>query len=295
MSAMALRQTRDPLRPPEAPGLGRGIGFALLVHIALVVAISINVQWRTKTLPAFEAELWSAVPQAAAPKAVEPEPEPEPPKPEPKPEPVKGPTPEEIQAQRDAEIAVAKAKKEEQKKREAALLEEQKKLKALKEKQDKAERDKQDKLEKEKQDKLDKAKQDKLDKAAEKAADAKREAQRQENLRRMMGMAGASGGPTSTGTAAKSSGPSSSYGGRIVARVRPNIIYSDSPAGNPVAEVEVRAAPTGDIIGKKLLKSSGDPEWDKAVLRAIDKTEKLPTDVDGSVPSSIVISFRYRD
>ena len=34
---------------------------------------------------------------------------------------------------------------------------------------------------------------------------------------------------------------------------------------------------------------------DDAVLRAIDKTEVLPRDTDGRVPSSFEISFRPRD
>ncbi|MDN3920546.1 cell envelope integrity protein TolA [Roseateles violae] len=295
MSGFHLRR-HDPLRPPEAPGLGRGFGFAVLVHALLVLALSAGVQWRTKTLPTFEAELWSAVPQAAAPKAVEPPPPPPEPEPELKPTPKPPqPSPEELQQQRDAEIAIAKAK-ELKKKQDAELEAERKKQQLLKEQKDKAERDRQDQLKRDKleKQKLDKEKQDKLDKA-NKDAEAKREAQRQENLRRIQGMAGASGDANASGTALKSSGPSSSYGGRIVARVRPNIIYNDAGSGNPVAEIEVRAAPDGRIIGHKLIKSSGDLEWDKAVQRAIDKTEVLPRDVDGKVPSPIVISFRLRD
>ncbi len=288
MSGFALSQFNDPLRPPEAPGMGRSIGFALLVHVLLVVALSLGVHWRTQSVPAFEAELWSVIPQAAAPKAVEPPPEPEPEtKPTPKPP---QPAPEDLQAQRDAEIAIAKAKDEKKKRDDAEA--ERKKQQALKEKQDKLDKQAADDKRKE----ADRLKQDKLkaDKAV-KDADAKREALRQDNLKRMMGLAGASGGPTSTGTALKSSGPSSTYAGRIIARVRPNIIYDGTPAGNPQAEVEVRVAPDGTIIGRKLVKPSGDPDWDKAVLRALDKTEILPRDTDGSVQSLMVLTFRPRD
>jgi len=286
--------------------MGRGFAFALIAHAALLAALSAGVSWRTQDPPAFEAELWSAVPQAAAPKLVEPEPEPEPPKPEPKPEPkVQQPSPEELQAERDAEIAVAKAKEkkklEAERQRLAELEAERKKQLALKEKEKlererekqlQAKREAEDKLKKEK---LDKQLKDKQAKAEEAKREAKLEAQRQENLRRIQGMAGASGGPSATGTALKSSGPSASYGGRIKARVRPNIIYTDAPSGNPVAEVEVRTAPDGTIIARKLLKPSGDSDWDNAVLRAIDKTETLPRDTDGRVPSVLVISFKPRE
>lgn len=304
MSALSLHpRGRDPFRPPEAPGLGRGMIFALVAHALLVVAISANIQWRTKTLPTAEAELWSAVPHAAAPKEVLPPPEPEPEvKPTPKPPEPQQPSAQEIQAQRDADIAIAKQKKQredDEAKKRLAEQEELKKQKALK---DKAEKDKAEKerLEKEKADKL-KAQQQQaqLDKAkdakAQKDADAKREAQRQDNLKRIMGMAGASGGENARGTALKSSGPSSTYGGRVAARVKPNITYGDNPPGNPAAEVEVRIAPDGTIIGRKLIKSSGLPEWDSAVLRAIDKTESLPRDGDGSVPPVLLLSFRPHD
>jgi colicin import membrane protein len=36
-------------------------------------------------------------------------------------------------------------------------------------------------------------------------------------------------------------------------------------------------------------------EWDETVLRAIDRTEVLPRDVDGRVPSTMVIAFRPKD
>ncbi|MDC6165869.1 cell envelope integrity protein TolA [Paucibacter sp. XJ19-41] len=289
----------DASRPPPSAGLGRGFALALLAHGLLIIALTAGVQWRSKTEPAFEAELWAAVPVAAAPREEAPPPEPEPVvKPAPaKPE----PPPPDLQAQRDAEIAIAKArekKREELEAKRLAELEEQRKqkLRELQEQKDKAAKDaKTLKEQQAKEQKLkdDKARQD--SKKAEALAEKRAEAQRQENLRRIQGMAGASGGPQATGTALQSAGPSPSYGGRIKARIRPNIIYSESGAGNPVAEVEVRAAADGHIIGRKLLKSSGDAEWDKAVLRAIDKTEMLPRDVDGRVPSVLVISFQPKD
>jgi len=53
----------------------------------------------------------------------------------------------------------------------------------------------------------------------------------------------------------------------------------------------VRAAPGGTIISWRLIKSSGDKTWDDAVLRAIERTGKLPPDIDGRVPSPITIGF----
>ena len=118
---------------------------------------------------------------------------------------------------------------------------------------------------------------------------------RQENLQRIQGMAGASGGPNATGTALKSSGPSASYAGRLVGRIKPNITYPGDVVGNPRAEVEVRVAPDGTITSRRIVQSSGNKAWDDAVLRAIDKTEILPKDTDGRVPPLIVLGFRPSD
>ncbi|QPF73836.1 cell envelope integrity protein TolA [Roseateles sp. DAIF2] len=294
-TASALALHRDPLRPPPAPGLGRGILLALVAHGLLVLGLTAGLNWRSQTEPAFEAELWAAVPVAAAPREeTPPEPEPEPVKPQPTPEPPR-PDPRVLQEQRDAEIAAEREKKkkkiEDEKKKREEEEAERKKREQL-ELKDKKAREEQ----KAREDKLkeDKAKQEKSKQDAKKA-EAALEKQRQENLRRIQGMAGATGAPNATGTALQSAGPSSSYAGRIKARIRPNIIYSDSGMGNPVAEAEVRAAPDGTILSSRLVKTSGDPEWDKAVLRAIEKTEVLPRDVDGRVPSHLIIKFQPRE
>ncbi|VWX62889.1 Cell division and transport-associated protein TolA (fragment) [Burkholderiales bacterium 8X] len=114
-------------------------------------------------------------------------------------------------------------------------------------------------------------------------------------LKRMQGMAGASGAENATGTALKSSGPSGSYGGKVAAAVRPNVTFPDADlvSGNPGAEFDIRLAPDGTIVGAPVLvKSSGLPNWDDAALRALQKTEKLPRDVDGTVPSRLTITLR---
>ena len=221
---------------------------------------------------------------------------------------------------RDAQIALQKKKLEDQKKKEAAERERKALEKKKKEAEEKAEKDKaakekalkekaaKDKAEQEKKE-LDKKKAAEKAKADEKkrqqeqaqkekqdkADDARAEALRQENLQRMQGMAGASGGPNATGTALKSSGPSASYAGRLVGRIKPNITFPGDVVGNPRAEVEVRVAPDGTITSRRIVQSSGNKAWDDAVLRAIDKTEILPKDTDGRVPPLIVLGFRPAD
>ena len=304
----------------------RAVGLALLAHALLLVALVINVQWKQTESATVEAELWSSSVQIAAPKAVDvppppvaaPRPAPIPPQPMAKVQPPP-PAPD----VKDADIALERAKK----KREAEKLEQAQQDKAEKAKRDKLEKDKALKAQKaeekaeeladkkaaedkrlkdkktaqEKQDALDKkakATQDARDAAkvaAEKADAQALAALRNDQMKRIAGMAVATGGANATGTAMQSSAPSSGYGGRVSAKVKPNIVSTDTFEGNPAAEVEVRSASDGTILSRKLVKSSGNKPWDEAVLKAIDKTETMPRDTDGRVPSTMILTFRPKD
>lgn len=135
--------------------------------------------------------------------------------------------------------------------------------------------------------------------AAAERADKQHQAQlakdRAENLKRISGMAGATGEAGSTGHAKQASGPSATYAGRIVAAVRPNIVFTENPASNPTAEVEVRTLPDGTVAARRIVKSSGMASWDDAVLKALDRTARLPRDDDGRVPGTLSIVFRLRE
>lgn len=250
--------------------------MALLVHGGLLIALALGVSWRSSEPAGISAELWAAVPQAAAPAAVEPLPPPPMPKVEPKPEPKVEPPPPKPET-RDADIAIEKQKAAEKEKREE---QEREKLE-----RQKAERDREAKLEKEKREKADNEK-----RAV--AVAAAQEAQRQANLQRMLNQAGATGAPQSTGTAQRDAGPSANYAGKIRARVQPNIVLTESVPPTLLASVELRVAPDGTITARRLVKSSGNAIWDEAVLRAIDRTETLPKDENGRVQSPMIIDFK---
>jgi colicin import membrane protein len=283
--------------------------LAILAHAFLIAALTWGVGWKRESTNApVQAELWSATVQQAAPAMVEPTPPPQlEPKPEPKVEPpakpVKAVEPE-PEPKIDPQIAIEKAKKEEKKKLEKKKADEAKeKAKALAKKEAEEEAAEKAKLEA-----LDKKKRaleaKKLE--AKKAADAKAaendkkyeaslKAAREANLKRIAGIAGASGSETATGTAKQSTGPSAGYAGRVSARVKPNIVFTAEVSGNIEAGVEVRTSPDGTITGRKIIKSSGNKAWDDAVLRALDKTEILPKDTDGRVPSTLEMYFKPKD
>mgnify|MGYP000007536983 FL=1 len=311
--------------PPPPKGTARSVGASLVVHSLLIVALTAGIQWKQDNSLSVEAELWSAVPMAAAPKLVEVEAPPPPPAPKPEPAPkpvVKAPEPP--APNRDADIALAKKRKieEEKKIQEALKAEERRKEELKKEAEKKAkakldedkrkleakkEEERKDKERKEKEKEKERAEKERKEKEAKKQAEQKDskasaeeakklEAIRKENMKRIAGLAGASGNENATGTAMKSSGPSDSYGGRIRARVKPNITFDPSSvSGNPAAEVEVRCAPDGTIVSRKLTKSSGNSAWDNAVLKAIDKTDILPRDTDGRVHSPLLLVFKPND
>jgi colicin import membrane protein len=196
------------------------------------------------------------------------------------------------QEQKLAQEQLKLKKQNEQKEKDKALEQQRQREK---EKLAQAQRDKKEQELKEQKDRKDKER--KAQEAKSAAQDERKlQAMRDENLRRMAGMAGATGSPNATGDALRASGPSASYGGRIIARVKPNIVFNpDDVSGNPVAEVEVRTAPDGKIMSRKLIKSSGNKAWDEAVVKALDKTDTLPRDTDGTIPTMMVLGFKPRD
>ena len=119
-------------------------------------------------------------------------------------------------------------------------------------------------------------------------------------------MASLAGSPTngngaagSTGTAAQSSGPSTSYAARVGGLVKRNITLTDAQRdeipGNPGLDIDIKALPDGTLLIPHIVKSSGYKAWDDAVLNAINKLETLPRDVDGKVPGRVPLTFRPKD
>jgi colicin import membrane protein len=291
--ATATTRLNDALLPRPPGGTRAGAAMALLVHLGLLVALTFSVDWRSKTPDVVSAELWSAVPQIAAPKPLERQPEPTPPTP-PKPLPTVTPKiePTPPPPAREPDINIERAKVEAAKKKAAAD-------EAKKEAADLAKT----KLEDKKKADAEKKKRAQEEQALQaKADDDKLARQREENLKRMMGQAttnsntGSSDNPNSKGTAAQDAAPSSSYVGKLAKRIRDeNLVYTGTAPDNATVEITIRSAAGGTLLGREVVKRSGHPDWDEAVLRAIDKAGSLPRDENGRVPREITIAFRRRD
>lgn len=267
--------------PPQPPGMWRAFALAVLAHLLLLGALTWGVNWKRQSQDlSAEAELWSSVPQQAAPKLVEAPPPPPPPV-----EKVQPPAPP-VPAAREADITLEreKKKKADEKKAEERRRDEAQRKQEQVRKQEIAQKAAETRK-----------RQEEAAKAQKALEEAKAKALREENLRRMVGLAGATGASSATGNAQRSAGPSDSYAGRVRARIKPNIVFTDNIASNPETEIEVRAAPDGTIVGRKIVKPSGVKSWDDAVLKAIDKAEMLPRDVDGRVHSPLTLVLRPKD
>jgi len=249
---------RDGIGPTPQPGAASALALALLVHGLLLLALTWGVSWQHDT-PRLDvqAELWASVPQhTAAPAQSEPPP------------PVVAPR----SAPPKVDIPIAQEKPKPARRTEKPLPPPPKppppKPAPPKPAPPKPQRV---------------------------PDDARLEQLRQQNLARIAGLAGATAPPNARGTATQSAGLSASYKDRLRARIRPQVVFSEPVSGNPLAEVEVVVAADGRILSGRLLKRSGVPGWDEAVLRGIEKTGVLPRDSDGRMPSPLVIEFTPKD
>lgn len=287
-------------KPPPPGRWSMPMTLAVLVHGALIVALAWGVNWNKDTTPvAFEAELWSALPREAAPRAVQPPPPPPPPPaPAPAPVPAPPPPPAPTPTVREPDIATQQAKKkaEEDKRareeaaRKAKEAEQKRKAEADSKKAEEARKAEAAKAAAEKRRREEQARADRERREAEAAREA-----REDQMRRIMGQAGATGAPDARGTAERSSGPSAGYAARVAARIRPNIVYTEEFPARLATEIEVRAAPDGSILSRRVVRGSGNSAWDAAALRAIDRTGSLPRDTDGLVPSPLIVEMRPLD
>jgi colicin import membrane protein len=251
---MQATANRLEFAPPPTPGIFRALVLAVLAHSVLVAALTWGVNWkRSEVVLSAEAELWATVPQQAAPKLVEAPPPP-----------VVKPVPPEVKQVEppapDPSIVTAREKRrleEEKKVEDKKLLDDKKKAELAAKRKE----------------------------ALQAQAD---ENQRQENIKRMAGLAGASGAAPATGTALQSAAPSASYGGKIIALIKRNTTFADSNAGRPTVVVFVKASVSGAILSRGVVTPSNNKAWDDAVLKAIDKMESVPRDTDGKIPDQVL-------
>jgi colicin import membrane protein len=216
--------------------------LSALVHLLLIAALFIGVQWKSQAPSSIEVEVWRAAPAPAP--IIKPEPVPEPPKPEPKPIPKLEPTPVK------PDIAIKddkKPKKEEPKKPEP------KKPEPKREEPDFRKQLESDQKQFDQQ----KAVQDQLARAEAEANQRALLKAEQASAARARGLA--------------------DYAAKIRGKIKGNMVISGLVIqGNPEAVFKVTQLPSGEVLNVKLGKSSGNKLLDDAIERAILKSSPLP-------------------
>ena len=129
----------------------------------------------------------------------------------------------------------------------------------------------------------------KLEGGSLKPAPSDQEKLRQENLRRMAGSA-----PKYKPILTKHENIAD-YAQAITRKIKPFIVFTGDFTGNPVATVDVNCTEDGNIVGVKLAISSGNKEWDNAVLKAVIRATPMPLGLEGKAPKNISISFRPKE
>jgi colicin import membrane protein len=231
----------------QEPGKLSSLVLAVVVHVVLAVFLFFGVRWQSSQPEAVMVELWAGPPVTVAAR-VEPRPEIRPqPIPEPKPE-VK-PVPQVEAPKPDIALEKKKELKKEPPKKEPPKMELPKKELPLKEPP-----------------KLD------LDRSKDIRAQAEREMadlktnQDTDKILAQMKRDGAA-------SAAKAD---AAYIGKLISKIRSNIVLPPDIPGNPEAIFDAVQLPTGEVMSVKLRKSSGHKAYDDAVERAILKSSPLP-------------------
>ncbi len=273
----------SPLTPEEKPN-ATALMLSAAVHLLLVGALFLGVQWKSQAPSSVAVEVWRSAPAPVAVAKPEPVPEP-PPKPEPKLEPKPVPKVEPTPPVKP-DIAIKEEKKKEEPKKPEPKKEEQKKPEPKKEEPKKPEpkrevSDFQKQLEQELKD----AQRQKA--AAQEARD--QHARADAELRQL-------GQMRAEQAALGRSRALADYTAKIAQKIRGYIVLPNNIQGNPEAIFDVTQLPSGEVLSVKVRKSSGNRALDEAIERAILKSSPLPKPDDPKLfERELKIPYRPKD
>ena len=255
-----------PYTVPQSGGSGRAIALAVVMHLLLGGLLFFGIRWQSSPPAVIQAELWSAVPQTAAPapRPVPPPPRVEAPRPEPKVEPDPPPpkadiverAPAKVEARRKPVVEPPKVQPKPQPA--AAKVETRQKPEPTK-------------------------------LPPKPAVDAPPRAPSE--LDALL----AAAGKESIGKDAQTSGPRGrdTYIGRLQNAIRSQMRYPET-SDNPVVKVRVEQLPTGEVSNVTVIRSSGVRAFDDAVERATRSASPLPRDEQGRVDRVLEFDYKLR-
>ena len=231
--------------PASEPSSTTSLVLSATVHLLLIGALFIGVQWKNQAPSSVAVEVWRAAPAPSPVTHPEPVRAP-PPRPEPKPEPELKPVPKVEPVKPDIAIKDEKKKKEEPKKPEPKKIEPKRE-----------EPDWKKELARE-QKQLDQQKV-----AQDQRARAVAESNQLAQLKGEQAFAARSRGLAD-------------YAAKVSGKIRGNIVLPPGIQGNPEAIFAVIQLPSGEVLSVKVRKSSGNRMLDEAIERAILKSSPLP-------------------
>jgi TonB family protein len=87
------------------------------------------------------------------------------------------------------------------------------------------------------------------------------------------------------------------YGAQVRACIQPGVMFPTPPRGssNPATQHRVDVRPDGTIASVKLTRSSGNPNFDRAVETGIRRCSPFPAPPSGKYPSYIDINYNMYD
>jgi colicin import membrane protein len=277
--------------PPASrpvPNLLAG-ALALGVHVLFVLFLVFGVSWQTQHPAAVMVDLWETLPETSPPAA---KPRPQRPEKAAKPETaakpekaaaVRKPVEKEPPPPKQPDIALEKKKAE---------AEQLKKLKAMQAEEEKA--------------RAEAAKASHEKQLAEQKRQALLRQMEEEDLKqRVAADAAANEARLARLTEARAAASKQQaevaslvgqYRDQISSKVRGNTRLPEDLKGNPEVRCLVKLLPTGEVLSVRVTKTSGNPAYDDAVVRAIEKSSPLPLPGDRAARAAFVpeLSFVHR-
>ncbi len=280
---MAHRKSLSAMLASRDPGLGWSVLFAVLVHIAIVVALTISVRWSiTRTAPVIQARVveeptTGAAEREAARRRAEAEA-------------LKRQRDEERRQKADAERE-RKAKDEqrraEEAKQQAAVkrkqdeqrrAEEAKKQTALKRKQ---EEERRQKAEAEKKRKAEEEKRRVAEAKRKEEASKRRQQEAEQHLKQQI--AAEEKARVDAARAARAESEMDRYRAIIRQKVERSWSRPGGATQGMQCVVRVRVVPGGEVLAAKVVKSSGNALFDRSVENAVFKASPLPLPTDAEI------------
>jgi colicin import membrane protein len=253
MSATAANRPYD---VPKAGGNGPAIVLAVLVHLLLGALLYFGVHWQSSPPAVFEAELWSATPQTAAPapRPVPPPPKVEAPVPETKVEPP--PPKADIVEKVPAKIEPPKPKP-------------QPPVQKVEPPKPKAE--------------------------PVKLPPKEAPVRPPSDLANILASAHGPDTSTGKDQQTSGPRGRDSYIARLVTAIRSQARYAANSPGNPTVTMRIEQLPNGEVTSVTVTRPSGVQAFDDAVDRAIRAASPLPRDEQGKVERVLNLDYQMYD